>query len=173
MDLPKEAYGKNERRILYGIVLFSYFASGVPLFLFGPVWPELTLLLDSDGEAMKEGHMARLIGGLVGVITCTPLAWYINRPLLMVISLAVQAANIAIMPHTGYHWFLAHFASIGFMSAISSTLSMVWILELWACTSKLNITVQFAQLVFASSAFTCSTVVRPFLPGKKKQMTKF
>lgn len=146
------------------MICFAFFTGGCSAYIYGPIWPDLTRLLEETPDTMKYGFMVRFASSAFGALSLNIILRYMNRTALLVTAQVVNlACTASIAFSTSYFMFLSINFVMGFFGAFGQTIMTVWTLELWSETTKLSAATQTLQLAYASSSLIAPLIARPYL----------
>lgn len=120
---------RSDRVITTAVVYFTFVAFGAIISIWGPVWPDLEIVLELNQNQLKYGITTRFVAYACGALCCSFVFQYITRTRLLMMALIVAAISATATPvFPGLTRFLVLQFIFGMAAGVVDTSCNVWIL---------------------------------------------
>lgn len=130
IDSFKNIKSLNPRRkLITGIVYFTFFTFGASYSIWSSVWPDLEIVLNLNQNNLKYGLTVRYILYAIGALASGFLFQLVNRTMMLMSALIGMAITVSITPwFPGIYGFLILQSLVGLCAGVIDTACNVWTL---------------------------------------------
>ncbi|XP_054166829.1 sodium-dependent glucose transporter 1A-like [Oppia nitens] len=155
----------NWHLYVYTIAMFfNHLAYGIIGGLIGPTLVDFKYILNTTMEMISISLIMNNIGYLSGALFGL-LYKYVNRQLVIVITMTSMATSIALMPHSSSIAMLFFYQYLnGLGAGVWDAANNVWLIEMWPQNS--SPVLQFSQFFYGLGSVFGPILVRPYLTGE-------
>ncbi|XP_037049764.1 sodium-dependent glucose transporter 1-like [Bradysia coprophila] len=156
------------KRVMYlttSAILFGNISFGCSITSLAPALDNIARRYKTSIEDISIVFTLLTMMYCIGAIMCGVLSRYVNRQLMVVLSLSVIASSMFLTPHCpSKNLFCVLVGVFGFASGFYGSSQVVWIIEIWQ--QKSGPFIQAQHFAFSVGSIIPSVVLAPFLHQK-------